>query len=80
MDKGGVYARSPYIGHFPVRSGETEMRLNSQGECNSPCETRSVYKPAARTAEMTMLPLISDTGAPREQSHTIFRNPCSMGP
>ena len=38
------------------------------------------FRPAARTAEMTMLPFSSDTGAPREQSHTILRKPCSMGP
>ena len=35
---------------------------------------------AARTAEMMMLPLISLTGAPREQSHTTLLKPCSMGP
>ena len=35
---------------------------------------------AARTAEMMILPLISDTGAPREQSQTMPSKPCSIGP
>ena len=36
--------------------------------------------PAARTAEMTTLPLISDTGAPLEQSQMTLLKPWSMGP
>ena len=38
------------------------------------------FIPAARTALITMLPTISETGAPREQSQTTFLNPCSIGP